>query len=1676
MMVFLSLNILGAYGGNTYHRPKVQVNANPTGAGNVYVSRTQGDKTSQTADGEYGDNGDQNTNTTFYFSAEHIDEDYLWYAWISQNGTVALTQKNASLALSVNSKNTYGSDSNTTDRTQGNDNWYSYLFHFTAKWVQPDLTGVTNGTANGERQSTYDLGTVTNPTATTNNVAFTLSNDYAGLLDINNVCPDYYSIATTLNSDGYTNGAMSHTKGSGTLTIPVTYTPTGVHNQTNSASLVVESNYPSNGANSWTVVLNVTENYKPSFTLDLSSYNFTPTQPILNDASGAYTLPISGRNYAASNIAEWDVSWGTVTYEGGTYPNDNPYSLDFTEINNPKVIFTAPATGTYTDVTVTLTITAKYEDANGTLIASDAKTITFSADAGNILKIGDLSAYTMDFGIVDFGTAVSKEVALISTYSDLTETRSNEVAGITLTPDYANDKITVSIANTTAIGSHTPSLTLKAGTEASAVLNVIAQVRLAKPELEANSDVKSVLLEWNEVYGATKYIIKSGANEIATLTAADALTAGYKYKVTTIGGTPVVIGQSYSFTVTAVYGDDASNLEKISVSDEKTASPSECPYTITSANANELGIATGLKNGLTLSFGSDAYSYPSKPQWDVDVSSTFDKDGNALFDRLYIFGITTGPGGGNVQGYVDPEMPNAITPCYIYEKRRPDGKAYEHKFTIDNMNVDNKNKTWFDVSLNNNEEKKIYLTGWCPFGTTGYTIEEHGLLYITGYNTSRIDIYLENCYLYARLHHSAAKGGGWSAYNLEYDFLEYSYANLLEALNLFSADGLDSGAKGAASAIIIESKSTNEAFKANIHVKGDNLVYSHLGSPLRAKVDVDLSWAGYGNIQMDERMGQYSAPIFVRPQSKDSQNELTMDDIWPTDKDGKLISTHTNGYLKFDKYYPAAPSIDLGNKNTILNFNGGRFELAANLPTQTNYPNNLAICARDGSFSMDALPVPGYVYNGMAGDATVGQVYINDGSVWVTRFSPAIKTWAGTDVDNSDFFEDIETIDGKDYSQTLRLPAMTYVRGGSHKGYIRACSELLSSGTTPTDGYSYLEQRVYEVSDADLENGFVKESYFTNEDPLGLYKREKVTPNLQSNGTMGEEQTLEQYYYDQKTNYDNYDAVGGSYGRAAISPEVEDGKKKIYLWVPGKAKHPVTFSNWFFSIPYIKADPPAGLGVLGLNIEFGTETTVPYATYDNGEDKHVIKNLWRVEMDDNLLSAAKTLKTLPAKIDKEYHFIDLNNTSFGGNNTQMGNDLYADIENATEYKIRNKIYSIRMARADEWMLFCPQFDVKNIYILEACNEAYLKDYSAAHSRDEALLAQAVFNLDMTAVAGANILTSSDDRSLWDYYAKYSEYVGYINGYDGNALVDMTSSERERHENIILRKPFYAGYNTNLNAMRTKLQHLIQKNDGHFNYDEAHYYLYQTDATDWWIDPETGILKINWQLAPASIKAADGTTDVVMKKGQVYAMQFPYCPGCNDESKWDYWTGKMIVFEGEGPQTLSGSNEHGIIKAPEAGGFHGNYTFKDISVGSGEMESAYFNVAGLMFDKESSGVTSLPAGESFVILPPSVHSSMPGKRIKSINAETGAITWEEGDDDNQGTTTGTPTISGDRQMMVYTIEGGVGIIPVTAQQVSIYNAAGQLITSQYLTEEVQIPLPAGIYLISGEKEQAKAIVR
>jgi hypothetical protein len=303
------------------------------------------------------------------------------------------------------------------------------------------------------------------------------------------------------------------------------------------------------------------------------------------------------------------------------------------------------------------------------------------------------------------------------------------------------------------------------------------------------------------------------------------------------------------------------------------------------------------------------------------------------------------------------------------------------------------------------------------------------------------------------------------------------------------------------------------------------------------------------------------------------------------------------------------------------------------------------------------------------------------------------------------------------------------------------------------------------------------------------------------------------------------------------------------------------------------------------------------------------------------------------------------------------------------------------------------------------------------------------------------------------------------------------------EHVKQRAPFFidgnglSGLNNIIN--RTQLQHLIKKDDGHFNYNQAHYYLYKTGLTtlEWDINEnDEDYLKIDWELAPDAAKN-DG---IVMNKGQVYAMQFPYCPGCNDGTKWDYWTGKILVLEGDGPQTIEGKNYHETIRTIETA------SGKAAVLGNSTLATMTPSVYGYHLEQkngsqkfygpygeEDTELISIEPTSGFVMVN-STLKAMPGRKA-SIDMMTGDVTYEPGDG-SENTVTGTPTISGEREMLVYTLAGGLGVVPVVSQQVSIYNASGQLVVSQYLTDEMQFALPAGIYLVRGEKDQVKVMVK
>ena len=386
----------------------------------------------------------------------------------------------------------------------------------------------------------------------------------------------------------------------------------------------------------------------------------------------------------------------------------------------------------------------------------------------------------------------------------------------------------------------------------------------------------------------------------------------------------------------------------------------------------------------------------------------------------------------------------------------------------------------------------------------------------------------------------------------------------------------------------------------------------------------------------------------------------------------------------------------------------------------------------------------------------------------------------------------------------------------------------------------------------------------------------------------------------------------------------------------------------------------------------------------------------------------------------------------------------SDVENTEPYTIQQEQYMLMSVKADEWFLFAPPFDISEVYVVETYKEDELTAMAKSTSWQDAIDLQAAANMDFFYALCYNIGYLETPNGLDAIYYDWSVTLAKNNNAKG----------------------------------KIKLNHFTGSNY------TANYYLQRSSGT-WEWDAEKERFVTDWKYLPETMeKVTHGDTEysVVMKKGEIYSMNFPYMYNGYRESgdgdnNWDYWTGKYILFVGKGPQTIEGKNHHNTIQesmtAPSGyAEIRANSTFASMEVS--DMGEYYLD--NQRFTPNTSGdPTPVDATQGFVLLNKPSQSPMP-QRIKAIDMMSGDVTFEQDENGNQNTTTSTPTIAGNNKMLVYNINGGVGIVPVVAQQVSIYNAAGQVVTSEYLAGEMQLSLPAGIYLVCGEHEQYKVLVK
>ncbi|MGN1247919.1 MAG: hypothetical protein ACI4UO_04955, partial [Paludibacteraceae bacterium] len=362
------------------------------------------------------------------------------------------------------------------------------------------------------------------------------------------------------------------------------------------------------------------------------------------------------------------------------------------------------------------------------------------------------------------------------------------------------------------------------------------------------------------------------------------------------------------------------------------------------------------------------------------------------------------------------------------------------------------------------------------------------------------------------------------------------------------------------------------------------------------------------------------------------------------------------------------------------------------------------------------------------------------------------------------------------------------------------------------------------------------------------------------------------------------------YGGQSLNAD-EDGY--VHFMLPSSYKTTTGTYTWCDALVSYRINnwatctPEVSVGTSGQTGGISNETKVAHGASSGGLIDTTFQMLY-LDVDDNIKN--RSVKTT-GSISVEF----------------QGN--HGSITNTEDYPIGRHLNIMMNVEADKWMTFVAPFDITDVKVIEIAYE----DSISQLSKEDALAAQA-------------------DASI-NFFYKMANYI----------IPSVSGGRTVSHD-------FYTVLRVSGNDINNdrKLAGLSTLPFGIFDLDhydgtnlwDANYYLYEIDGEDDIFTTAGTGSDLNIQWTPIAKKASEARKDssVLMKKGHVYAIQFPYCPMCNDvdsRSYYDYWTGKFIIFHGYGPQTVSGSNAQTTIQntttAAGTARLTGNYTFKDMSL-------------------------------------------------------------------------------------------------------------------------------------------------
>lgn len=379
----------------------------------------------------------------------------------------------------------------------------------------------------------------------------------------------------------------------------------------------------------------------------------------------------------------------------------------------------------------------------------------------------------------------------------------------------------------------------------------------------------------------------------------------------------------------------------------------------------------------------------------------------------------------------------------------------------------------------------------------------------------------------------------------------------------------------------------------------------------------------------------------------------------------------------------------------------------------------------------------------------------------------------------------------------------------------------------------------------------------------------------------------------------------------------------------------------------------------------------------------------------------------------------------GGLTFQLDNSSksWGNFTNEEDYEIQKHLNIVKLVEADQWYCFTAPFSITKVSVIEIGSEEL---NSLADKRELAMNKQMEINSKMwISLQQSRILPDDNGRSAGQTFEELLSPMAV------QPLIDLIHYNGE-------------------------------------NISDANYYLYELENEVFGTEDVGDSLKIKWK------PVTRNTGDTLMYKGKTYAIQFPWCPMCNDlgsRTQYDYWSKKFIRFYGEGPQTIYGKKhqEESILStvvSENNATLVGNYTFADMTLpeGAGYIHNTTTDIFDL---NEDDGYIVKPT-EGYLLF----GGSQKGMPIRISRA--GQMIY---DTDNEASLNNIPTIGDRTSIMIFGAGDGFEILSLCDQLVAVYNLQGNIIFQQYMTagEQVYVGTGAGVFVVRGENETIKIMV-